>query len=328
MLAILLLVVVKQSAVQLGAGLFLYGLVPGLCLTVLLFPEQNSLERLVLSVGSSFALSTLVLLLVAVVWAPLTAAKVLISLAGLLVLLFVVAWFRRRHIRIATVPPRRVWLSRSGVLLVAGALRLPWLGAAEFQDDEIDVGNAVHQIIRGNVDTLFSDRRGPAQILITTAFYLVTGKPTEWILRAPVALANLAAIAALLFVLAWAMFNWRTALVSGLLVSLDGFVLAYGCVVQMQSTLLLMMVLATLCFYLAYKTVKQAPREYGMWRWAHSFLPLACWRIMRWRSWRLSYFISMSRGMGVISGGLIGRTWRSLGGSLRWWLEDFMRLLC
>ncbi|MFN8491966.1 MAG: glycosyltransferase family 39 protein [Caldilineaceae bacterium] len=256
-LVILLIVTTEQDKVEVGATLFLYGLAPGLLLTGWWFPKQNILERLVLSVGSSFALSTLTLLLMALVWGPLTMPKVVVSLAGLLALLIVLPFLLRRNTDLAVGVPAQIWLNFLLVIVVAGALRLPWLGESELQDDEIDVGNAVHQVIRGDTQALFRDRRGPAQTLITSAFYLVTDKPEEWVLRTPVAVTNLAAIAAL-FVLAWTLFNWQIAFVSGLLLSLDGFVLAYGRVVQMQSTLLLMMVLATLCFYLAYRTAKQA----------------------------------------------------------------------
>jgi len=255
LLVTLIIGTTNQDAVKLGAGLFLYGLAPGLLLTGWLFPQQNVLERLVLSVGSSFALSTLTLLIVTLVWGPLTLAKVLLSLAVLFCVLIVAPFLFGDHTEIATSVPRSVWLSFLLVILMAGMLRLPGLGDAEFQDDEIDVGNAVQQVIRDDAATLFQDRRGPAQTLITSAFYLITGHSQEWLWRAPVALTNLAAIAAL-FVLAWSLFNWQIALVSGLLLSLDGFVLAYGRVVQMQSTLLLMMVLSTLCLYLAYKSQK------------------------------------------------------------------------
>ena len=60
-LVILLIVATDQDKVEVGATLFLYGLAPGLLLTGWWFPRQNILERLVLSVGSSFALSTLTL---------------------------------------------------------------------------------------------------------------------------------------------------------------------------------------------------------------------------------------------------------------------------
>ncbi|CAN5729608.1 hypothetical protein BH10CHL1_BH10CHL1_13130 [soil metagenome] len=258
-LVMLSLYATNQDGVKLGAALFLIGLAPGLLFTGWLFPEQNILERLVLSVGSSFALSALVLLVVAIFVGPLTDSKVILSLAGLLAVLTVGSLLSWGHTRVASAVAKHIWLSLLLALIVAGTLRLPGLGDAEFQDDEIDVGNAVHQVIRGNVAGLFQDRRGPAQTLITAAVYLITGKPHEWILRAPVALANLAAIAGL-FILAWSMFNWRIALVSSLLLSLEGFVLAYSLVVQMQSTLLLMMILSTFCLYRAYKTAEYSIR--------------------------------------------------------------------
>jgi 4-amino-4-deoxy-L-arabinose transferase-like glycosyltransferase len=245
--------------VKVASVVFLFCFAPGLLLIPALLPRRNSLEQLVLSIGSSFVLSTLALLVVAFIPGLLTAPKILAAqVLLLLALLLVRRWLlRRRAAELTSVfrpsVPRSVWLSLLAVLFLACTLRLPLFGYSELQDDEIDVANTAMRVIQGDQTALLVDRRGPAQPRITAAFSVLAGRPDEWILRAPAVLANVTAVVSV-FVLAWYMFGVPVGLLSGLLISIEGFTLAYGRVVQMQSTLLLMMVLSVLCLYLFLKT--------------------------------------------------------------------------
>ncbi len=262
---------VEQTAIRVVAGSLLYFVLPGYFLVLALLPEQARLEQVVLAIASSTALATLTVL-ATMLFVPgvLTLYQVWAALALLTLLTLAAALYTMRagapgetHSAAASKPAdpagRGWWLALLLLLLLAATLRVANLHHAELQDDEIDIASVAVRILRGEDDVVFQDRRGPAQTVITAVAYAFGARPSEWILRLPVVITALTLIVATV-VLASSLFNRWLGLLSGLLLSLDGFVLAYARVVQMQSTLLLMMVVAVLCFYQLYRsdTPKQA----------------------------------------------------------------------
>jgi len=247
----LVIVGTQFLAIQVLAGLFLFCFAPGFLLIEILLPAVNIVERAVLSVGGSFALSTLTVYALQFLPGHPTSTQVILSLDLLIMGLILVRAFGVGTSRRPVVPgrvPKEVWVYLILVIALASLFRFSHLGFSEFQGDEIDVAEAARQLILGDTGVLFTSMRGPAQTLVTAAFFLLTGRLQEWIPRLPVALASLMAVVTV-FVLGWRMFNPRVGFLAGLLISIEGFVLAYGRIVQMQSTLIFMMALSALCCY-------------------------------------------------------------------------------
>lgn len=267
MLAAGALLLFDQTLVRVVCGSILYFLLPGYFLILALLPEQEPLEQTVLSIAISAALSTLCILAL-LLFAPglLTVQKIYVALTLLTTLTLCIAIIGLLPSRKLsglpggfssdTLHPQRWWIALLLILFLAATLRLLYLDHSELQDDEIDIANVAVRILRGDDQVVFQDRRGPAQTVITAAAYALGGRPGEWILRLPAVITALATIAALI-ALASRLLNRWIGLLSGLLLSLDGFVLAYGRIVQMQSTLLLMVVVAVYCFYQLYRSTSQ-----------------------------------------------------------------------
>ncbi len=260
---------IEQTILRVLAGSVLYFLLPGYFLNLALLPEQGWLERITLAIGVSTALSTIsVLAIELVVPGLLTFVQIWSGLGALSLCAFAIALYAAwQHPGTTSSDPpdptnkahnRWWWLAFLLILLLAAALRLAYLNHAELQDDEIDIANVAVRILSGEAEVVFRDRRGPAQTVITAAAYLIGGRPSEWILRLPAVITALATIVGLV-ALSSRLFNRWIGLVSGLLFSLEGFVFAYGRIVQMQSTLIFMMVATVLCFYNLYRS--HSPRD-------------------------------------------------------------------
>lgn len=256
----LLILGTQLVGLQVLAGLFLFCFAPGFLLIEILLPAVNIVERAVLSVGGSFALSTLTVYALQFLPGHPTSTQVILSLDLLIIGLLLFRAFAPGSSRPCATDEKvskRLWIYLILVIGLASLFRFAHLGFSEFQGDEIDITVAAQRTLLGETEALFTSMRGPAQTLVTAAFFLFTGKFQEWIPRMPVALASLMTVVTV-FLLGWRMFNLRVGLLAGLFLSIEGFVLAYGRIVQMQSTLIFMMALSVLCYYHFVQTDDQA----------------------------------------------------------------------
>ena len=144
------------------------------------------------------------------------------------------------------------------LLLLTAALRLPRLGYAEFHEDEAEAMMLGVRLLQGEDYALFLHRKGPAQMLLPVAFWLLTGQITESLARFPFALSSILSVVTL-FIIGRRWFGWPAGLVAGLLWSLNGYSIAFGRMVQYQALIFFLGPLAIYCFYLAWRS--------GLWRW-------------------------------------------------------------
>ncbi|MFQ5613789.1 MAG: ArnT family glycosyltransferase [Anaerolineae bacterium] len=237
-----------------AASLVLFFL-PGWTLLEAFFPGPDSApERLLLALGLSLALTTLLSLYLVYLPGPLTMAQVLIAAGGLTLLLQGLSW------RQATLSPLRWPTGRQGLilLLLLGlvlALRLPRLGYAEFHEDEVEVTALAVRAIQGEDYALFLHRKGPVQTLLPVSAWLLGGRINEAWARFPFALASVGTTL-LGYMMARRLAGPVAGVVAGGLLALNGYNLVFGRMVQYQSIVLFLSLLAL----------------YALWRadWEHS----------------------------------------------------------
>ena len=161
---------------------------------------------------------------------------------GLIVALSAIRLKQRRGLALKGLS-KGAWWGLGLVLGVAIAFRLPDLGYAEFQGDEVNVVHIAASAIQGREDVLFYHKKGPAELLTTAVFYGGARLLTESGARLPFAVANILFVLGL-YSLAYRFAGPRAALWAGLLAALNGFFVAFGRIVQYQSLVLLLGVLA------------------------------------------------------------------------------------
>ncbi|MDM8527868.1 glycosyltransferase family 39 protein [Anaerolineales bacterium HSG24] len=260
------------------ASLILLTVLPGwIWLTV--FGKLNSLiERSLLAVGLSLSATIYITMLAVYLPGQLTASRLLFLLN-----IFILTGFVARNgvqnlffLKSCTpsasffVSTQKSWLSLPKptsfdsprlhipfflitlLILLTLALRLPNLGYAEFHEDEAEALMLGVRVLQGEDYALFLHRKGPAQMLLPVAFWLLTERITESMARLPFALSSILSVLTM-FVLGRRWFDLTAGLIAGLLWAVNGYSLAFGRMVQYQAVIFFLGPLAICSLYLAHK---------------------------------------------------------------------------
>ena len=270
-------------------------LLPALLLLVLLpliswinlFPGPiKFIDRLCLTVGWLSAVQSLLLLILhylpgfipADLW---LGCLVVLSLLPFLwgsranLLLFEQTSLEQTSLEQTSLKIRALWTNQTVrhcilILFVSLAFRGPWLGYKEFQGDEAIVMVRAADAIVGDDAELFLHQKGPLEILAPLGLWVLTGRITEGWARVPFLLANLCSIVTL-YALGRRWFDARTGLWAGLLLSLVGFHIGFGRIVQYQSFVVLFALLSLLATdYYYHYSARKSGGERPVW-----LLPLA-----------------------------------------------------
>jgi 4-amino-4-deoxy-L-arabinose transferase-like glycosyltransferase len=246
----------------LSGGLILFCFLPGFLLLAFLLPKPDSadfLERILLSAGASYFLSTLVVLVIHFLPGPISLLSLLLGLDLLIALLLVLCFGQRdlswptfnlldkRSLALNTQHATRNTLIAL-LLLLASFYRFATLGGSEYQGDDIDVTSLAQAAISGQDDAFFWHKKGPVELAVATAFALFTNGFDEFSLRCPFALASTLAVLAA-FLVASRMFNQRAAGLAGVLLAIEGLTLSRSRAVQYQGVVILALTLSFYCFY-------------------------------------------------------------------------------
>lgn len=230
----------------LAAFLILWFLPGWLCLEALSAAPSDVIERAILACGLSFAWIILGLLYLAylniplVGWHPIAISAV-ISLP---------AWLcaRRRKLSSLSWPSTRMGFILAGVFVIAAAIRFIQLGYAEFHEDEVEVLSLAVRISKGEGYAVFLHRKGPLQVLVPLAFWLLTGPIHEGLARMPFAVANLLGVLTVTC-LVTRIGGRGAGLVAGVLIALNGYLVAFSRMVQYQSFVFLLISLSVFCLW-------------------------------------------------------------------------------
>jgi hypothetical protein len=259
------------SLVRYGASFALLWVLPGLAWGSLV-PRRalSGAERLVVSLGLSFVVTPLTILLLSYIPGPLTLPQLLVALAGAvgLPLLLSVLMRPRPQVRSGTpsipgsreqplTPARgrwnqqRTWLLLLIVALIVVALRGINLNYSEFQGDESTVVMRAARALEGDDDTLFRHKKGPAELTIVMGTWRLTGILNEWMARLPFTWANVLGLMAV-FLFCRRLSNPSLGAVVVGLLAVEGYLVAFGRIVQYQSLVLVLSTLGLLCLLVYY----------------------------------------------------------------------------
>ena len=232
-------------------------------------------ERFILSVGLSVAFSTLAGLVIHYVPGPVARWQVLLACDLVIGLGLLAGWLsgsRQTSVVNAnrsagpesvgqtSIPAEasaamesrptvaKAWSSSSlyvllAILILAGVYRFVWLGYSEFQGDEALVTWSAARSLAGEDDILFLHGKSPAEIILPANLWALTGWVNEWSARFPFALAGWMSVL-IAYVLGRRLLGERTALVATFLFALNGYLIGFSRVVQYQSLVVLMSLLA------------------------------------------------------------------------------------
>jgi hypothetical protein len=228
---------------------------PGYILTLFLFPKTDPphlLERVVFALGIGYAVLVLGGLAIHFLPGAITPHLVLLVYDALILVFTLCLIQRKSPIGQRSLLPKSVIWQVILIVVLASFFRLTFLGYSEFQDDEAKVVLKAVGAIQGRDDVLFLHKKGPAEILVPTMFYSLMGQINEFAARLPFALANLLGII-VVFLIGREMFNDSVGLVAALLLSINGYFVAFSRIVQYQSIVFLMTALSILCYYRFYR---------------------------------------------------------------------------
>ncbi len=240
----------EEPAARYPAAAFILFLLPGWSLLAAFFPKFNPFpERLIVAVGISLALTTLVTLYITLLPGPNSTTQLLAVYFSFIVILQLMSW---RH---QDLPPL-LWpsLRRSVELLfllgLVLLLRLPMLGYAEFHEDEVEVTALAVRALQGEDFALFLHRKGPVQTLLPMAGWLLGWQITEGWARFPFALASICTTL-LGYLMARRLGGPVAGIVTGVLLAINGYNIAFGRMVQYQAIVLFLGLLALFCTWQA-----------------------------------------------------------------------------
>ena len=241
--------------VRLSGAVLLAFFVPGWTLIDALRLEIGDvLERLLLAVGLSYAVTVLVSLIVLycegqVAAAPIIGVLCLGSLALAAGNLGRGAGECGPGIRLS----RRDLVYMGLCVAVAAFFAFVNLGYADYWGDEMNGLLRAISVIAGRPQSIFEHTKGPVEILVPAAFGLLVGRFDPFTLRFPFALAHVAGVGAF-YLLVRRMFSQNVALLAAALLAINGLHLAFGRMVQYQTVVFLTAALSILAAYRYYRS--------------------------------------------------------------------------
>jgi hypothetical protein len=240
---------------QAMVGLIWAGVVPGALVLHLLLADDQTLgivERALMAVGLGYVSIVLGTLLLQFLPGPLTRAHLLAFYDVLALVLLALLVLRTSVLSgdaeasLGSSGRQVQWFPLLLLLVIAGVIRLANLGYAEFQGDEVDVLGRAQAVLQGDEDALFLHKKGPAEILVAALTYAIGWRVNEGVARLPFALANVCGVLGL-YTLGSRVFTHRAGWWAALLIALNGFLVAFGRIVQYQNLVFLFSVLGLLC---------------------------------------------------------------------------------
>jgi hypothetical protein len=249
---------------QFIAALLITAWLPGFVLARLLLGapanEFEWLELPLFAVGAGFGVQVVGMTLLSYLPGGIAPWQILLTFDGVTLALLATSWWLERTGRetapqvAAPAAGRRLWLAVVAVVLVGAALRFTDLGYSEFHTDEARILVLMAQAGEGYPNALMANYKGPAQVVIPGAAWLLAGRIDEATARLPFAAANLAGLLATL-ALGWRLFGGVAGVSAALLMAVNGYMIAFSRFLQYQSIVFLASLLVILLLWLVLQGV-------------------------------------------------------------------------
>ena len=247
-LAHLLLFVDNQPALRGSAAFVLMIFAPGLLLAALLLEHDGGQltpgEWLSYGAGIGFGIGAGLVFVLGMLPGSLTQMMLLTAFDTIILALSVLLWVKASHqkdhawLHTDTRPPRLFVIVVSLILLLTVGLRLTNLGYSQLQGDEATPIVRASAFVQDGEDAVFLQPRGPLDALIPAGVMVLAGVRSELALRLPFALASVLAVGAVIS-LGVLLGGRLVGIVSGLMLTLDGFAIGFGRVMHYESVILL-----------------------------------------------------------------------------------------
>ena len=245
-----------HATVRYACAYLLLLVLPGLGLVRLLTCSNDDLvwfERIALGLAASYPFTISVTLVAGYVPGKLTLALELALATACVSAIWLTTWWQDRVSPRTHHKPRPTpgWslVILTVIVLIACLFVLTNLGVSEFQGDEVMALLTGSSTIQGNDEAMFFHRKGPAEILLPTALWLLSGTVTEWMARLPFAIAGILSVIAM-YALARRLFGEGAGLAAAALLALNGYLIGFSRIVQYQSIVMMATIMAIFCFVL------------------------------------------------------------------------------
>lgn len=246
-----------------AAAMLLFVLLPGWLLVRVLLPTRPgvSLDGALLALGAGYSVAILLGLALHTLFRPIAPWQIALG-GGLVVVALAVAASRTAVSRLSETrgpasrngrgqtAPGPSWLVNGWpvllILVFAAPLRLFDLGWSEFQGDEARVLLRAMAALQGAEGALAAHRKVPGEVLLAYLFAGSLGQTVESLARLPYAIAGVGAVLAF-YSLARTLLGGAAALVSGLLLAVNGYFVAFGRILQYDSLSFFLGIAGLLC---------------------------------------------------------------------------------
>lgn len=226
---------------RVAGALLLIGLLPGLLWANRFWPNLSFLLRGIIAAGLSYSFTSLTALLWHYLPGPVETWQILVTL-NLFALLPIFATRRRRtspfqEDRWEQKSRREAYFSSAPlllILLIALLLRTVNLNYSEFQGDEALAMITAAEALEGHEDALFLRSKGPGEVLLPMALWRLTGVINEPIARLPFTAASLLAVITV-YLIGRKMGGERAGWLAAGFFAFNGFMVAFGRIVQYQA---------------------------------------------------------------------------------------------
>ena len=227
---------------RVAGALLLIGFLPGVGWAARLLADSSLLFRLTVAVALSYLFTTLTALLWHYLPGPIQAWPLVLSLNVLALL----PLLNRTKISFtATRPAWRGLLPLLIILLVALGLRTVNLNYSEFQGDEALAMLTAAEALEGHENALWLRSKGPGEVLLPLALWRLSGTITEAIARLPFTIAALLAVVTM-YLVGQKLVNRRVGWLTAGFFAFNGFMVAFGRIVQYQALVIWLSALAFL----------------------------------------------------------------------------------
>ncbi len=240
----------EASVLRVGGALLLVGFLPGLSWVGRWLPPAEPLLRWTVAAALSYVFTSLTILLLYYLPGPVQTWQLLVVLN----LLAVLPLLSRRSVEkseeqagnsyafnIRSLCPFALCL----ILAVAIWLRFTNLDYSEFQGDEALAMISTAEALEGHQYALFLRSKGPGEILLPMALWRLTGTISEAAARSPFTIGSLFAIVTI-YLIGEQVGGRRVSWLAAGFLALNGFMVAFGRIVQYQALVVWMSGLAFL----------------------------------------------------------------------------------